>query len=120
MAVVTEEWQRHAACKGPKAELFFPPTVPERRKRRRAGDEQPHRIEARPRGGVFEDPHVHRRDAEEHRRLAARERDAKAICASCAVAPECLEYALKIREAHGIWGGTTELERRAISERQAS
>ena len=28
MAIVTEEWQRHAACKGPRAELFFPPTVP--------------------------------------------------------------------------------------------
>ena len=49
-----------------------------------------------------------------------RERDAKAICASCAVGPECLQCALRIREAHGIWGGTTELERRAISERQAS
>jgi WhiB family redox-sensing transcriptional regulator len=85
MAIWTEEWQRLAACKGPKAELFFPPTAPERKEDR-----------------------------------AARERDAKEICASCAVCPECLQYALRIREAHGIWGGTTELERRDRSEAQAS
>ena len=30
------------------------------------------------------------------------------------------QYALRIKEAHGIWGGTTELERRVIAERQAS
>ncbi len=85
MAIVTEEWQRHAACKGPRAELFFPPTSPERKEDR-----------------------------------MARERDAKAICASCAVCGDCLTYALRIKEAHGIWGGTTELERRDLSERQAS
>ena len=50
----------------------------------------------------------------------ARERDAKLICASCAVCVDCLQYALRIREAHGIWGGTTELERRDLAERQAS
>ena len=27
---------------------------------------------------------------------------------------ECREYALKIREQHGIWGGLNELERREI------
>jgi WhiB family redox-sensing transcriptional regulator len=29
------------------------------------------------------------------------------------VQPECLEYALEIREAHGVWGGLNEMERRA-------
>lgn len=42
----------------------------------------------------------------------ARERRAKAICAVCPVRMECLEYALRIREPHGIWGGLNELERR--------
>lgn len=43
-----------------------------------------------------------------------RERRAKAICAQCSVASECLEYALSIREPHGIWGGVNEAERRQM------
>jgi WhiB family redox-sensing transcriptional regulator len=43
-----------------------------------------------------------------------REAVAKAICARCPVRGECLEYALGIREAHGIWGGLNEMERRAL------
>lgn len=43
-----------------------------------------------------------------------RERRAKAICAGCAVQRDCLEYAMSIRELHGIWGGLTEAERRMI------
>lgn len=43
-----------------------------------------------------------------------RERRAKAICATCPVQVSCLEYALKIREPHGIWGGLTEHERRVM------
>jgi WhiB family redox-sensing transcriptional regulator len=42
-----------------------------------------------------------------------RERRAKAICATCDVRRECLDYALSIREPHGIWGGLNEAERRA-------
>jgi WhiB family redox-sensing transcriptional regulator len=41
-----------------------------------------------------------------------RETRAKAICAECAVRTECLEFALRVREPHGIWGGLTESERR--------
>jgi WhiB family redox-sensing transcriptional regulator len=41
-----------------------------------------------------------------------RERRAKAICATCSVRRDCLDYALRIREPHGIWGGQNELERR--------
>ncbi|MEZ5171643.1 MAG: WhiB family transcriptional regulator [Acidimicrobiia bacterium] len=43
-----------------------------------------------------------------------REQKAKEICATCPVQPECLEYALSIREPHGIWGGLTEVERRSL------
>jgi WhiB family transcriptional regulator, redox-sensing transcriptional regulator len=43
-----------------------------------------------------------------------RERRAKAICAICPVRIECLEYAIRIKEPHGIWGGLNELERRLL------
>jgi WhiB family transcriptional regulator, redox-sensing transcriptional regulator len=79
---VKDVWQRHAACRGPEAALFFAPTVPEPRPER-----------------------------------DSREGRAKAICATCPVQSECLEYALSIREPHGIWGGLNELERRLILER---
>ena len=44
----------------------------------------------------------------------AREARAKAICAECPVQVECLDYALRIRESHGIWGGLNETERRLL------
>ena len=40
--------------------------------------------------------------------------EAKAICALCPVRQACLEHALASREREGIWGGTTERERRRI------
>ncbi|HEV3475014.1 MAG TPA: WhiB family transcriptional regulator [Actinomycetota bacterium] len=43
-----------------------------------------------------------------------REARAKAICAHCKVRVECLEYALRNREPHGIWGGLNEVERKAL------
>ena len=43
-----------------------------------------------------------------------RERRAKEICKSCSVRKECLEYAVKIREPHGIWGGLNEVERKNL------
>lgn len=39
---------------------------------------------------------------------------AKTICSECTVKAECLEYALSEGMKHGIWGGTSERERRAI------
>jgi WhiB family redox-sensing transcriptional regulator len=45
-----------------------------------------------------------------------RERRAKSICATCAVKQPCLQYALKIREPHGIWGGLSEGERKRLLE----
>jgi WhiB family redox-sensing transcriptional regulator len=47
-----------------------------------------------PRGGNFEAP--------------------KAVCAGCVVRAECLTHALDHPEHHGIWGGTSERERRAL------
>jgi WhiB family transcriptional regulator, redox-sensing transcriptional regulator len=40
---------------------------------------------------------------------------AKGVCASCAIRRLCLEYALGTRQEHGVWGGTSEDERRAIA-----
>lgn len=39
---------------------------------------------------------------------------AKRICARCPVAAQCLEYALENDEAFGVWGGTTENQRRGM------
>ena len=40
--------------------------------------------------------------------------EAKLICAQCPVRQACLEHALAAREREGIWGGTTERERRRL------
>lgn len=40
-------------------------------------------------------------------------KEAKAICATCPVKAECMEYATSGVEKFGIWGGTSERERRA-------
>ncbi len=77
-------WQQRAACKGPQAAVFFPPTQLERKEER-----------------------------------DARERRAKAICASCPVRRPCLDYAIRIREPHGIWGGLNEVERKQVLARRA-
>lgn len=44
-------------------------------------------------------------------------RAAKAICAGCAVVEPCLEWAITRREV-GVWGGTSEQERRRIRDRR--
>jgi len=80
----TEElWQVKAACRGPQAAVFFPPTS------------------------------IERKDEKEER-----EARAKAICATCPVRKPCLEYAIRIREPHGIWGGLNELERKQLMSRR--
>ena len=48
-----------------------------------------------------------------------RETRAKQICAGCVVREECLDYAIKNREPHGIWGGLNESERKQLLERRA-
>jgi WhiB family redox-sensing transcriptional regulator len=39
---------------------------------------------------------------------------AREICATCTVAEDCLEYALETNQRAGIWGGSTEEERKAL------
>jgi WhiB family redox-sensing transcriptional regulator len=39
---------------------------------------------------------------------------AQRICATCPVREPCLEYALANRIDHGVWGATSERERRRI------
>lgn len=78
-----EVWQVKAACRGPQAAVFFPPSS-------------------------FE-----RKDEKE-----ARETRAKAICGSCPVRKPCLDYAIRIREPHGIWGGLNEVERKQVLARR--
>lgn len=72
-------WQIKAACRGPQAAVFFPPS------------------------------HFERKDEKDER-----EGRAKAICATCAVQKPCLDYAIRIREPHGIWGGKSESERKVL------
>jgi WhiB family redox-sensing transcriptional regulator len=81
---VEELWQVKAACRGPQAAAFFPPSHSERKDER-----------------------------------LDRERAAKAICKTCPVRRECLDYAIRIREPHGIWGGLNEVERKQLIERRA-
>ena len=39
---------------------------------------------------------------------------AKAVCESCPVVEECLVYAFETNQEAGVWGGTTEEERRRL------
>jgi WhiB family redox-sensing transcriptional regulator len=43
---------------------------------------------------------------------------ARRICADCPVKAPCLEYALLNRIDHGVWGGSSERERRRIARRR--
>lgn len=68
-----------------------------------------------PQSSAFFPPaHAERKDEK-----AGREQRAKAICSTCVVKRECLDYAIRIREPHGIWGGLNELERKQLLERRA-
>ncbi|MGC8511899.1 MAG: WhiB family transcriptional regulator [Acidimicrobiales bacterium] len=57
----------------------------------------------------FPPSHFERKDDRENR-----ESKAKAICSGCDVRKPCLEYAIRSKEQHGIWGGLNELERRPL------
>ena len=43
---------------------------------------------------------------------------AKAVCATCPVREDCLEFALVTRQGDGVWGGLTESERRRLRRRR--
>ncbi|HEX2383897.1 MAG TPA: WhiB family transcriptional regulator [Acidimicrobiales bacterium] len=74
-----DAWQAKAACRGPQAIVFFPPS------------------------------HFERKDEK-----LEREGRAKEICTTCSVRLPCLEYAVRIKEPHGIWGGLNEIERKQL------
>lgn len=45
--------------------------------------------------------------------------EAKHVCARCEVRADCLLWALTIGEDHGVWGGLSEDERRALRRRRS-
>ena len=44
---------------------------------------------------------------------------AKQVCARCEVREQCLAWALEAGQDHGVWGGMSEEERRAIKRRKS-
>ena len=79
---------------------------------KRSGELWQHRAACKgPQSAVFFPPtQVERKDEREER-----ESRAKAICRGCPVQAPCLDYALDIREPHGIWGGLNETERKQVA-----
>ncbi|MEU7472587.1 WhiB family transcriptional regulator [Streptomyces sp. NPDC044984] len=45
---------------------------------------------------------------------------AKAVCRRCPVREQCLQWALDTGQSIGVWGGTSETERRALKRRIAA
>ena len=43
---------------------------------------------------------------------------AKQVCVGCPMRTPCLEYALRNRIDHGVWGGASERERRRIARQR--
>lgn len=43
---------------------------------------------------------------------------ARLVCLGCPVREPCLSWALAVHERNGVWGGTTEEERRALHGRR--
>jgi WhiB family transcriptional regulator, redox-sensing transcriptional regulator len=43
--------------------------------------------------------------------------DAKAVCRSCNVIDDCLEWSLETGQEAGVWGGLSEDERRSVLRR---
>ena len=43
---------------------------------------------------------------------------ARAICATCPVAEQCLEYAIETHQPDGVWGGMTGIERHRLVRRR--
>ncbi|MFE3324971.1 WhiB family transcriptional regulator [Streptomyces sp. NPDC059176] len=50
----------------------------------------------------------------------AAQNSSKIVCTDCAVRTECLAHALDQRIEHGVWGGMTERQRRALLRRRPS
>lgn len=43
--------------------------------------------------------------------------EAKQVCRRCDIREKCLNWALEIGQEHGVWGGLSEEERRALKRR---
>ena len=46
--------------------------------------------------------------------------EATAVCAACVVRAECRNYAVETRQLFGIWGGTSERQRRRLRAERAT
>lgn len=46
--------------------------------------------------------------------------EAKQVCRRCPVCADCLQWALESGQDAGVWGGTSEEERRALKRRTAA
>lgn len=46
--------------------------------------------------------------------------EAKAVCVFCPVQTECLAWAFETGQDHGVWGGMSEAERRAVVRRRGA
>jgi WhiB family redox-sensing transcriptional regulator len=55
---------------------------------------------------------------DDHRMQQQQIDDAKAICRECPARMECLEFAIATNQKFGIWGGTTDKERRRIKRQR--
>lgn len=51
---------------------------------------------------------------QENRSRSSAHPDALRLCGICPVSDQCLAYALSNRIEHGVWGGTTPKQRRAL------
>ncbi len=49
----------------------------------------------------------------------ASSKEGKAVCSDCVVREQCLEESLSRYDTHGIWGGTSDRQRRRIKEQRA-
>ena len=45
---------------------------------------------------------------------------ARRVCRQCPVRAECLDYALETNQEFGVWGGTSERERRRLKRQRAA
>ncbi|WP_082921190.1 WhiB family transcriptional regulator [Rhodococcus sp. D-6] len=49
-----------------------------------------------------------------------REQEAKRVCQQCPVVRECRSHALRVGERYGVWGGTSETDRRDLAAGSAA
>jgi WhiB family redox-sensing transcriptional regulator len=45
--------------------------------------------------------------------------EAKAVCGRCPVVRQCLDWAVRMEQVEGVWGGTTDTERRLLRQSRA-